>query len=140
LRERKVARYIAVVDGEPEAFGVAFPDCPGCTAMGATVEEALASAGEALSEWMGDRIAAGARPPAPRTAGEIRSDPAWAADLEMGVLATVPLLLDEGRTVRANLSLDAGLLARIDEAARERGLTRSAFLASAAREKIMAQR
>src|SRR5450756_729220 len=45
-------------------------------------------------------------------------------------------LLDSGRAVRANLSLDAGLLDAIDEAAKAHGLTRSAFLASAAREKI----
>jgi hypothetical protein len=50
----------------------------------------------------------------------------------------VPLLLDAGRTVRANVSLDAALLDAIDAAAKERGLSRSAFLASAAREKIMA--
>ena len=45
-------------------------------------------------------------------------------------------MLDAGRPVKANLSLDAGLLDPIDEAAERRGLTRSAFLASAAREKI----
>ncbi len=49
----------------------------------------------------------------------------------------IPLLLDSGRTVRANVSLDAALLDAIDAAAKERGLSRSAFLASAAREKIM---
>ncbi len=43
---------------------------------------------------------------------------------------------NSGRPVKANLSLDAGLLDAIDEAAKRRGLTRSAFLASAAREKI----
>ncbi|KAB2855251.1 MAG: DNA-binding protein, partial [Bauldia sp.] len=48
----------------------------------------------------------------------------------------IPLLLDSGRTVRANLTFDAGLLAAIDSEAARRGLTRSAFLASAAREKI----
>jgi hypothetical protein len=55
---------------------------------------------------------------------------------EGGVFAYVPLVLDTGRPVKANLSLDAGLLNAIDEAAERRGLTRSAFLASAAREKI----
>jgi hypothetical protein len=47
-----------------------------------------------------------------------------------------PFVLDTGRPAKANLSLDAGLLAAIDEAAAARGLTRSAFLASAARQKI----
>jgi hypothetical protein len=45
-------------------------------------------------------------------------------------------LLDSGRPAKANLSLDAGLLEAIDEAARSHGLTRSAFITSAAREKI----
>ena len=56
---------------------------------------------------------------------------------ETGVM--VPLLLDSGRPVLANLPLDAALPAAIDEAARARGLTRSAFIASAAREKIIAE-
>jgi metal-responsive CopG/Arc/MetJ family transcriptional regulator len=42
--------------------------------------------------------------------------------------------------VRANVTFDAGLLAAIDTEAGRRGLTRSAFLASAAREKIEARR
>jgi hypothetical protein len=55
-----------------------------------------------------------------------------------GLLAAVPLVMETGRPVKANLSLDAGLLAAIDDAAAARGLTRSAFIASAAREKIAA--
>jgi hypothetical protein len=53
--------------------------------------------------------------------------------------AIIPLLLDSGRPVRANLSLDAALLEATDEAASARGLTRSASMASAAREKIITQ-
>ena len=55
------------------------------------------------------------------------------------VIVNIPVLLDSGRPVRANLSLDAALLADIDKAAKERGLTRSGFIASAAREKILAE-
>jgi metal-responsive CopG/Arc/MetJ family transcriptional regulator len=51
-------------------------------------------------------------------------------------LFAVPLLADAERTVRINVSLDKGLVDRIDSAAAARGLTRSAFLAQAAREKI----
>ena len=75
--------------------------------------------------------------PPPRSVEALRADPEIAAALAEGAaLAIVPLLLDAGRAVRANLSLDAGLLDAIDEAAKAHGLTRSAFLASAAREKI----
>jgi hypothetical protein len=52
----------------------------------------------------------------------------------------LPLVLEKGRPVKANLSLDAGLLAAVDEGAAVCGLTRSAFLAGAARDKIRAER
>ena len=48
----------------------------------------------------------------------------------------IPLLLDRGRLVRANVSLDAGLLDQIDAEAKRRGVTRSAILISAAVDKI----
>jgi hypothetical protein len=51
-------------------------------------------------------------------------------------LLLVPVLRDASRPARANISLDAGTLEAIDEASREHGLTRSAFIASATREKI----
>jgi hypothetical protein len=48
--------------------------------------------------------------------------------LAKGAALTIgPLVLDAGRPAKANLSLDAGLLAALDEAAAARGLTRSAF-------------
>ncbi len=132
-----MAYYVALIDGGPGAYGLIFPDCPGCTAMGATADEALARGTRALREWMSDRVAAGLAPPPARPIEAIRTDPDVAEELEAGALvASVPLLLDAGRSVRANVSLDAGLLQAIDEAARARGLTRSAFLASAARDKI----
>ena len=132
-------RYIALIDGEPGGYGAAFPDCPGCTAMGATIDEAIAHAGEALREWIGDRLVAGLAEPEPRSADALLADPQEAEAVAEAILvATVPLVLDEGRSVRVNLSLDAGALAMIDQAARERGVTRSAFLVSAARDKIMA--
>jgi hypothetical protein len=65
------------------------------------------------------------------------ADPEIAAAIGDGAaLALVPLVRDSGRPTRANISLDRGLLDAIDQAAAARGLTRSAFLATAAREKI----
>ena len=135
-----MARFAALIDGEPGAFGVVFPDCPGCTAMGATLDEALAAAGEALADWAADVAGARGALPQPRSVAALRVDPEVRAALAEGAaLAVVPLILEAGRPVKANLSLDAGLLAAIDEAAAARGLTRSAFLASAARAKLLEQ-
>ena len=40
-------RWTVLIDGETGAYGAVFPDLPGCTAMGATIEAALLHAGEA---------------------------------------------------------------------------------------------
>ena len=83
--------------------------------------------------WVEDAIDDGEVLPPPRSVEALRADPEIASALAEGAaLAIVPLLLDAGR----HLSLDAGLLDAIDEAAKAHGLTRSAFLATAAREKM----
>ena len=135
-----MTRYIAVIEyDEPQKlFGAYFPDAPGCTAMGASESEVIDNAIEALAEWIGDEIDDGRDAPAPRTYGELLKSGDFPDLGKGGMIATVPLLRESGKPVRANLSLDAGLLQTIDEAAGRAGLTRSAFLASAARDKIKA--
>ena len=116
-------RYIALVDGKVGAYGVVVPDLPGCTSAGSTTDEALRNAVEAVRLWAKDAIDDGEALPPPRSVEALR--PEVAAALAGGAaLAIVPLLLDLGRAVRANLSLDAGLLDAIDEAAKAHGLTR----------------
>ena len=114
------------------------PDLPGCTSGGPTIDEALRNAVEAVTLWVEDARADGETIPKPsrqrRNCAAIRTLPRRSP--KGACCAYVPLVLDAARPVKANLSLDAGLLNAIDEAAERRGLTRSAFLASAAREKI----
>lgn len=133
-------RYVALLDGKSGAYGVVVPDLPGCTAMGRTLNEAMRHAVAAVTAWAEDARADGERMPRPRSAEAVRADPDIAAALAKGAaIMIVPLILDSGRPAKANLSLDAALLQAIDEAAAARGLTRSAFIASAAREKIIAE-
>jgi predicted RNase H-like HicB family nuclease len=128
-----MSHYVALVDGTAGSFGVVFPDAPGCTAMGSTHEEALTNSVLALAEWVGQD-----QPPPARSIDELRADDEVREQLSEGsVFALVPLIRESGRSVRANLSIDAGLLEAIDAAAVRAGLTRSAFLTSAAREKII---
>ena len=120
-------RYTVVIDGEPGGFGVVFPDLPGCTAMGGTLDEAMASASEALRDWVQGVEAQGARVPGPRTPDVLRADPEVATTLaEGGMMASIVLVREAGKPVRANLSLDSGVLAAIDAAAERLGVTRSA--------------
>jgi predicted RNase H-like HicB family nuclease len=133
-----VARYLAIIDEADGMFGVVFPDAPGCTAMGETQEEAIDNATEALAEWMSDQVADGRQLPSPRTYRQILKSGEYPELGNGGIVASIPLLRDTGKLARANISLDSGLLADIDEASARRGVTRSAFLAAAARDKIKA--
>ena len=137
---KTTTRYVVVIDGKPGAFGMWVPDMPGCTSMGKTLDELLHDAQEALRLWAEDATEDGEAIPVPRSFDEVYSDPKVTAAIREGAaLAIVPLLIDSGRSVKANLSMDTGLLSAIDDAAAARGLTRSAFLSSAAREKISAE-
>jgi predicted RNase H-like HicB family nuclease len=130
--------YVAVIEKEPDsAFGVWFPDVEGCFSAGDTLDEAVANAAAALRQHSEAVESAGRRVSPPRSIDEVLADDDVAASIEGGaVLFAVPLLADAGRTVRINISLDKALVDQIDTAASARGLTRSAFLAQAAREKI----
>jgi predicted RNase H-like HicB family nuclease len=135
-----IGRYLVLIDGKPGAYGIVVPDLPGCTSGAATTDEALRNAAEAIRLWAEDALADGEKIPKPRSAEQLRKDKDVARALAEGAaLAVVPLVIDSGRPAKANLSLDSGLLSAIDEAATARGLTRSSFLATAAREKIEAE-
>jgi predicted RNase H-like HicB family nuclease len=130
--------YVAVVEKEPDsAFGVWFPDVEGCFSAGDTLDEAVANAAAALRQHVEALESAGHAVAAARSVDAVLRDKDVKASVKAGALLfAVPLLADAGRTVRINVSLDKALVDQIDEAASARGLTRSAFIAQAAREKI----
>jgi predicted RNase H-like HicB family nuclease len=133
------SHYVAVIEKEPDsAFGVWFPDVEGCFSAGDTLEEAVANAAAALRQHTEALESAGRRLSAPRIVDEVLRDKDVRASIKTGALLfAVPLLADAGRTVRINISLDKALVDQIDVAASTRGLTRSAFIAQATREKII---
>ncbi len=125
--------YIGLVHKESgSAFGVQFPDVPGCFSAADEMDHVVSNAAEALSLWAEDTTL-----PAPRSIENIVSDKDVAAELAGGAfLISVPLNENDTRVVSANISLERGMLKAIDAAARRRRLTRSAFLAQAARNEI----
>ena len=126
--------YVGVLDGAKDVWGVRIPDIPGCVGGGATAEAAIADAISALRDVVAHKRDAGFAVPEPSSLAAIIAS-GEIGKRESAVM--IPLLVDSGRTVRANVSFDEALLEAIDSAAKQRGLTRSAFLASAARGKIM---
>ena len=130
------ATYVGLFEtGADGTVSVFFPDVPGCASAGGTLSEAQRNAMEALSLHLEDEAA-----PTARAMEDILADPEVRRDISEGCLPIgVPFLRPLGRSVRVNLSVDEGHLRVIDEAARARGVTRSAFLAAAALARIEAE-
>ena len=127
--------YHAVVHkDEDSAFGVEFPDLPGCFSAADEVEDVIPNAVEALSLWFEDQDEV-----APSPVEKVRFDAT--ADLAGGAfLVMVPWIGRNSKPARVNISLDRAMLDAIDSAAAMRRLTRSAFLAEAARNEIEGRR
>lgn len=123
--------FIALVHkDEDSAWGVTFPDLPGCFSAADTLAGVLPQAVEALELWFEDQPVV-----EPRGMEAIKAD--VVDDLAGGAfLMAVPYMQTTGKPVRVNVSLDRGMLDAIDAAAASRRLTRSAFLAEAARNEI----
>lgn len=113
------------------AYGVQFPDLPGCFSAADDLNDLVASASEAIALYLEDAEEI----PAPSDFATINA--AVADDLREGAfLILVPYIRDTGRVVRVNVSLDEGMLDAIDAEAARRKVNRSAFLAAAARNMI----
>lgn len=129
-----MTHYIAIVHkDEDSAWGVTFPDLPGCFSAADKEADILPNAMEALEFFTEDLDAL----PAPSSIEAIRTLPDVAEDLKSGAyLISVPLLKNIGKSARVNITLDKGLLQAIDDAAEQRKMTRSGFLAQAAAKEI----
>jgi len=125
--------YIATLKPEGGRITVLFPDLPGCGTVGDTLDDALVLAAEALGGHVESLREIGGMIPVPRSLASVR---AGIDDPDITLVA-VPLIEDRGTARRVNISLDPGLLDAIDGAAKSRGMTRSAFLSSAARRELL---
>lgn len=132
------SHYLGVVEsGADSAYGIWFPDVPGCFPAADDLDSLPRIAAELLRQHVEALESNGRTVPSPRPLEELMADTDLRRAIRQGATTMlVPLLADPGRTVRVNVTVERGLLEQIDEAAEARGLTRSAFLAQAAREKI----
>lgn len=130
-------RYVAFLHTDEDGgWGISFPDFPGAISDGDTVDEAIRRGEQVLAFHVEGMMADRLPVPKPRSVDAILADPdlaEWRADAQ---IAHVALIVDRGSPKRVNISLDPGLLEAIDAEATRRGMTRSAFLSSAARAEI----
>lgn len=125
--------YFALVHRQSgAAYGVNFPDLPGCFAASDEEADLFDAAREALSLYVEGLDAV----PAARTLEQLLSDPAVAEEIDAGgVILGVPLLLSERKT-RVNVMLNPALLAGIDQTSRVVGINRSEFIAEAVKDRL----
>lgn len=120
--------YPAVIERSQNGYSVFFPDLPGCTSAGRTLQEAAVNAEEALGGHLLVSAQHGDAVPEPSDLDAIEPDAAIVEAARVLVRAERP-----GRVVRLNITLDEGLVAAIDRVAKNR----SGFLADAARAALL---
>ena len=123
---------IAIEPGtETTAFGVVVPDLPGCFSAGDTLDEAMNNVREAIDLHCETLIEDG---------GDLPLGAGWAAhqanpDFSGWIWAVVDVPVERyfGPAEKINITLPRRLLAKIDDYVRQKGGSRSGFLAEAAR-------
>jgi predicted RNase H-like HicB family nuclease len=116
--------YIAYLYKEKTSdYGVSFPDFPGCTTAGSTLEEARRMAAEALSLHIAGMKEDGERIPQPSTLDDLHGDPAL-----RNAVAFLVETKEPEKTVRINITARESEIKEIDSRARAARLTRSAYM------------
>ncbi len=118
--------FVALAQGDQQAgYTASFPDLPEISAGGPGMAELVTGAREAVQKELQRLESDGQEWPRPT--------PIEAVTHQAGV---IPFLVDitvEDTPVRVNISIGERLLKRIDQGAEARGMSRSGFIASAAR-------
>lgn len=122
--------YIALICKEDGTeHGVDFPDFPGCVTSGATLDESMKNAREALALHVDGMVSDGEEIPAPSSLDAVWADP-HNRDAVAALFGLPPL---KTRSVRVDITMNERLLKAIDERAERVGSNQSRFLADAAR-------
>ena len=129
-----MSTFIALIHKEPKSdYGVSFPDLPGCVTAGATLDEARRMAAEALAFHLEGLAEDGAAIPEARSLEAIMAE----RINRDGVAILVESPRPSARSVRVNITLPEDVLGEIDRYATAHGLTRSGFIARAARKELV---
>ncbi|MEZ2720708.1 type II toxin-antitoxin system HicB family antitoxin [Paenalcaligenes hominis] len=119
---------IYVYAEEGYAYSATFPDIPGCFTAADEIKDLPKAAQEAVEAHFGadtDPIPVASTPDTWLNHEDYQDGGFW-------MMVDIDLNKVRSRSVRLNISLPEGLVHRIDAAAKQRGQSRSAFLASAA--------
>ncbi|CVI14873.1 conserved hypothetical protein [Agrobacterium fabacearum CFBP 5771] len=125
--------YIGLIHKDADSdYGVSFPDFPGVVTAGTDLDDARRMAEEALAFHVEGMIEDGDAIPEPSSLDAIMADP----ENKDGVAILVTLKAESKKSVRLNITLPEDVLKEIDAFAEAHGLTRSGFLARAAKHEM----
>lgn len=125
--------YIGLIHKDADSdFGVSFPDFPGVVTAGTDLDDTRRLAEEALAFHVEGLVEDGEAVPEPSSLDAVMADP----NNRNGVAILVSLKGESRKSVRINVTLSEDVLNAIDAYAESQGLTRSGFLARAARREM----
>ena len=113
-----------------DEYQLIFPEYPMCKGRGWSAEQAVSNAANALSSALHTTVSDGDDVFTPSTLSSVYA--ASRSAIDKGAMAVSVEVDFPGKAVRCNITIEEGLLGRIDRAAKEEGKSRSAFLAAAA--------
>lgn len=123
-------QYIAIIHKDPDSdFGVSFPDFPGCISAGSDLDEAHRMGAEALAMHVEGMVEDGEAVPEPSGLEAVMNDP----NNRDGVAVLIALPDAQPKVIRVNVTMPEDTLRAVDAYAEGHGLTRSGFLAQAAK-------
>ena len=123
--------YLAIADRLPgEHWSITFPDFPGVTSVAEKTADLMHQAKDALASAVENMEQHGERLPASIEDDVLPDYDRSAFSDPRSMLVPVETA---GRALRVNVSIDEGLLGRIDEVSKRTGMSRSALLARGAR-------
>ncbi|UHS62552.1 type II toxin-antitoxin system HicB family antitoxin [Agrobacterium vaccinii] len=125
--------YIGLIHKDDDSdFGVSFPDFAGVVTAGSDLDDARQMAEEALTLHVEGMVEDGEAIPEPSSLDAIMADP----DNRDAVAILVSVKIESKKAIRLNITLPEDVLKEIDTYAQAHGLTRSGFLARAAKHEI----
>jgi predicted RNase H-like HicB family nuclease len=116
------------------AFGITFPDAPGCFSAADEESDLLTNAQEALSLFV-----EGAAVPETRAIADLLRDKTVAEEIAAGAFLLAVPLIESRRKSRFNLMLDEDLVASVDRVAKVSGVSRSEFVAHAVQSQLSSE-
>jgi len=123
--------YIAAIHKDEDSdFTAIFPGVPGCITAGSTMEELEAMTREALQGHL--EVLRDSGQPVPE-ALDIAAAKAHEDGIGASFFLAVPVYMETGKIVRLNITMPSSLVDQVDRYAKANRLSRSAFLAQAAR-------